>query len=794
MWVFRSKSRQRRLEVRKAVQPARPFFWRRFLDAGGVGGLLVVVCLYGVVLVMDIWPVDPLPYRAGQYLPADVRSRLTFEIPSPKTVLPEPAEDDATPASFRLDDGLMRRIAGELKELPRVLLESSRPQPATQPATSMPAASTQPATMPAPAQIPREAVVELVGPGGLEEYDRRVETLLAELRRQCILQADEARRQVDRKARNLHLYGAAPDPVVRPVTSILSADEDSQIGQLGVEQLRERLVELVKPFAGPIASQVLARLENIFITEKNALYLYDKQRTEKDIIKPAAPAPAAAPKVYRRGEVLVAASRRQLAPDVEELSALSAAEWELLNLEHAAYKGAERKLHPWRLWGRFAGRAGVLLAVIAAMCIYVVRYDQQVARSFWQSLRVAAVLAIMLALGKVATFVLGWNPNAVVLPVMMGTIVLAIAYDQRFAMALGSFLAFLAVLQLRAPLSLLMILAAAVAMSAFHLREIRTRSKLVRLAVITASAVFAMVWAQGWIASTPARFSLIDALWAGGSALLAGFLIQGLLPIIERVFCVATSMTLLEWCDASKPLLRTLAMQAPGTYNHSLQLGAMCEAGADAIGARGLLARTGAYYHDVGKINKAEYFVENQQGSASKHAKLSPAMSLLIVTGHVKDGLELASEYNLPPVLHEFIATHHGTTLVQYFYHAAAEQRKTSAESAPDEMEFRYPGPKPHSREAAILMLADAAESSVRSMAEPTPGRIENQVHAMVTRRLMDGQLDECDLKLSEVHEIEDSLVRSLCGVHHSRIAYPTPEGEKPSAAEMPQAKSAPTE
>ena len=231
-------------------------------------------------------------------------------------------------------------------------------------------------------------------------------------------------------------------------------------------------------------------------------------------------------------------------------------------------------------------------------------------------------------------------------------------------------------------------------------------------------------------------------------------------------------------------------MEGPGTYNHSLQLGAMCEAAAEAIGARGLLARVGAYYHDIGKINKPAYFIENQDGMASKHAKLSPAMSLLIIIGHVKDGIEMAREYGVPKVLHEFIATHHGTTLVQYFYEAATQQRKSDTDRAPDEMEFRYPGPKPQSKESAILMLADAAESSVRSMSEPTPGRIENQVHTMVSRRLMDGQLDECELTLREVHQIEASLIKSLCSMYHARIAYPTPAGQKPSAGER-QARQA---
>ena len=164
------------------------------------------------------------------------------------------------------------------------------------------------------------------------------------------------------------------------------------------------------------------------------------------------------------------------------------------------------------------------------------------------------------------------------------------------------------------------------------------------------------------------------AFFAAGGGLAAGLIMQGLLPAIERIFGIATAMTLLEYSDVSRPLLRRLATEAPGTFNHSLLLGAMAEAAADAIRANGLLARVGAYYHDIGKINKPPYFVENQEGSFSRHAKLSPAMSLLIILGHVKDGLEMARDYGVPQVIWPFIIEHHGTTLVEYFYHAAAQK------------------------------------------------------------------------------------------------------------------------
>jgi putative nucleotidyltransferase with HDIG domain len=255
-------------------------------------------------------------------------------------------------------------------------------------------------------------------------------------------------------------------------------------------------------------------------------------------------------------------------------------------------------------------------------------------------------------------------------------------------------------------------------------------------------------------------------------------MMQGLLPLLEKVFHIATSMTLLDYSDANQPLLKRLAIEAPGTFSHSLFIGSIAEAAAEAIGRNGLLCRVGAYYHDIGKINKPGYFVENQLGTVSWHKELSAAMSQLIIAGHVKDGLELAKEYGLPKVLWQFIETHHGTTLVEYFYNEAVKQHelKDSPDSPPpSEGEFRYPGPRPRTKEAAIVMLADAVEGAVRTLSEPTPTKIEAVVHNMAMKRLQDGQFDECDLTLKEINQIEVSISRTLAAHYHGRIAYPKP-------------------
>jgi len=247
-------------------------------------------------------------------------------------------------------------------------------------------------------------------------------------------------------------------------------------------------------------------------------------------------------------------------------------------------------------------------------------------------------------------------------------------------------------------------------------------------------------------------------------------------------------MTLLDYSDANQPLLKRLAMEAPGTFSHSLLIGSIAEAAAEAIRRNGLLCRVGAYYHDIGKINKPGYFIENQMGATSRHKELSPAMSQLIIVGHVKDGIEMAKEYGLPSVLRQFIETHHGTTLVEPFYNEAMRQQaapgsegpggKKRRQAPPLESEFRYPGPKPRTKEAAIVMLADTVEGAVRSLPEVTPPKIEAVVHNMAMKRLQDGQFDECDLSLRELSQIEAAMSKTLAAHYHSRIAYPKPPDE----------------
>jgi hypothetical protein len=447
-------------------------------------------------------------------------------------------------------------------------------------------------------------------------------------------------------------------------------------------------------------------------------------------------------------------------------------EIQLLELEHKAYWKSLSTRD--RLLSN-AGSVMLIIVITVGLWVYAYKYERRAIHNWSRTFALAFSLFFMVLLARVLNLS-GLNNYTATFEVVLLAVVMTITYNQRFALLVTSVLVMLLMVTLSTvddSVSLLLTLLTAGTTVVLTLEEVRLRSKLIEIASAASLMAFAVVWASQLASYQDVRYILGNSLNAAGGALVAGFVVQGILPVIEKLFQIATSMSLLECCDVSKPLLRRLAIEAPGTYNHSLQIGSLAEAAAESIGANGLLARVGSYYHDIGKVAKPKYFVENQPGNImTRHKNLSPAMSYLIIIGHVKDGLEIAKEYGLPKVLYQFISEHHGTTLVEYFYHLATQQPESNKEAL--NVAFRYPGPKPHSKECAILMLADGVEGATRSMAEPTAGRIESIVHQIVKKRLEDGQLDECEMNMRELHIVEESLVKSLCAIYHSRVVYPS--------------------
>jgi hypothetical protein len=309
----------------------------------------------------------------------------------------------------------------------------------------------------------------------------------------------------------------------------------------------------------------------------------------------------------------------------------------------------------------------------------------------------------------------------------------------------------------------------------YAVRQARRRSQILSAGLLVGVANFLCIAAIGLLQNLNYNVFLKDGLWGVGNGILSSFIVMGVLPILEYSFKITTNISLLELSDLNHPLLKEMVLSAPGTYHHSLIVGNLAEAAADAIGANSLLARVASYYHDIGKVKNAEYFAENKIESKDKHTKLQPKMSNLIITNHVKEGQELAKKYKLSPPILDIIQQHHGTSLTFYFYQRALEEED---ESKVKEEEFRYPGPKPQTKEAAIVLLADSVEAASRTIAEPTAAKIEKMVHRIINNKFIDGQLDECDLTLKDLHKIAESFTRILVGIYHSRIHYPGQEEE----------------
>jgi hypothetical protein len=248
--------------------------------------------------------------------------------------------------------------------------------------------------------------------------------------------------------------------------------------------------------------------------------------------------------------------------------------------------------------------------------------------------------------------------------------------------------------------------------------------------------------------------------------------VAGITPVFESLFGYITDIRLLELANLNQPLFQKMIIEAPGTYHHSIVVASLVEAAAEAIGANSFLSKVSAYYHDIGKLTKPQYFIENQPKADNRHDKLSPKMSSLVIISHVKDGCELAAKEKLGQQITNIIREHHGTSIVSYFYDKAKKTKESNSVSLSD-TDFRYPGPKPQTREAGLVMMADVIEASSRTLSNPTPARIRSLVRERIERIYMEGQLDECELTLRNLNTIAESFIKILMGIFHHRVDYP---------------------
>jgi len=435
--------------------------------------------------------------------------------------------------------------------------------------------------------------------------------------------------------------------------------------------------------------------------------------------------------------------------------------------EHISLMRDVGLLRAGRDYGALAGRTLLVLAMVVLMGVYLHQNHRQVLDNLALLGLVGSVVVTVLLLGRLFSL-LSW-PQAVYLnPSALVGLLLTLLIEAK----VGSMAAVITAVLLGAisgfswPVGVFALVGGLTAV--LSVSKVSQRGDLMRAGFIVGGVGFLLMLVLGLAAKD---FNLIIHSYLGLiSGVLASIVAIGVLPYLESAFKITSAIRLLELSNPNHPLLRRLMLEAPGTYHHSILVGNLAEAAAEAVGADGLLARVGAFYHDIGKLKRPYFFVENQVGKDNPHDKIAPSLSTLIVTSHVKDGLELAGEYKLPEVVTQFIAQHHGTDLVRFFYHRATE---ASDDNSVDEKDFRYPGPKPQGKEVAIVSLADAVEAAVRSLSKPTPGKIEGLVRKIIKDRLNSGELDESDLTFHDMDKIANAFVKVIMGMFHTRVEYP---------------------
>ena len=451
---------------------------------------------------------------------------------------------------------------------------------------------------------------------------------------------------------------------------------------------------------------------------------------------------------------------------------INEADLKLLQAEHSAQKDAAQ-------WSDRLMRSCSFVGLFAGVFVMLSQYLYYRDRDLIDKLHGFALVVGLFTLALLGAWWLSTYPTwrAEIVPIVLFAMTIAIAYHVELALFVTGLACFSFCAAHGYGLDEFVILMVASTASAFYCRKIRSRTRLVNVGLSAAAVVFPTVLAVKYMLGQPPNQALLtDAILFSAGTFAAGLLMTNLLPFLEGWFEIQTDARLLELSDANHPLLKELVQRAPGTYNHSINVASISEAAAESIGANGLLCRVAAYFHDVGKLRKPEYFIENQAGGVNKHDDLTPSMSTLVIIAHVKDGVEIGREHKLPPRIIDLMEQHHGTTTVEYFYRRAltnSEAENDGVASGVDEADFRYPGPRPQSQEAAVMMLADAVESASRSLREPTPARIENLVNEISKKKLDDGQFDECDITIEGLKTVQASLIKSLNAMYHARVQYP---------------------
>ncbi len=419
----------------------------------------------------------------------------------------------------------------------------------------------------------------------------------------------------------------------------------------------------------------------------------------------------------------------------------------------------------------FLGKFLQIFAISFLFGIYLYLFRKRIFHDNSKILLITLIVSLEALLAYLTLHMNAEAPIELLIVVPAASMLLSIIFDSRVAFYCTVTMAFIVAGIRGNDYSIAFFSVIAGSLAVYTVRDIKHRTQIFRSIIFIFLGYFVSIVAMSLERYDSLTSVLNQLTMAAANAVFSPVLTYGLLIFFERFFHVTTDLTLLELSDFNQPLLKELSQKAPGTFNHSINMGSLAEAAAEAIGANATLARVGAYYHDIGKITKPSMFVENQLGTANRHEKLTPKYSARVIAAHIKDGITLGQEFGLPAVVVDFIPMHHGTTQIGFFYEQAIK-KKDNFETV-DEEEFHYPGPKPQTRETGIVMLADAVEASTRSIDNPTVQKIEDRIDELIKARFMEGQLDECDLTLRDLTRIKVSFMKILTGIHHSRMQYP---------------------
>ncbi len=422
---------------------------------------------------------------------------------------------------------------------------------------------------------------------------------------------------------------------------------------------------------------------------------------------------------------------------------------------------------------RFRDIFGLFLVntlLISLLSLYIFTYHRDIFDDINKIILLGVIYLTTILLAKIISQISGY-----IIPVAFASMLIAITLDSRLALWMTFLISINIGFIFLGEIDYMVVALSGGLLSIFSIRKATQRSSLTRAGLLIAASNVISITALSLIHRNPSDYIIQNSAWGILNGFISAVLTIGTLPFLETIFDISSSFRLMELTNPNQPLLKQLLVDAPGTYHHSVVVGNLAEAATEEIGGNSLLARVGAYYHDVGKLRRPYFFAENQEAYKNIHDDLEPSLSALVIASHVKEGVDMARKYKLPKSVIDIINQHHGTGLISYFYHRALQSNDDKS-SEVSEDSYRYSGPKPQSKEAGVILLADMIEAEARTLNNPTVSRIKNLAQNVINRNLVNGQLDDCNLTLRELSKIKEVFSRILTGMFHNRVEYPDEE------------------